>query len=135
MKYPVAIHKDDDSCFGVTVPDIPGCFSAGETIEEALDNAREAISGHLELLAEEDRLPATPSAIDDHYHNSDYTGAIWAFVDVDVHPFLGGTERATVTLPKLLVKKIDAAVAAGIIKNRSSFLAESALKELGKHQP
>ena len=32
MLIPVAIHKDTDSLYGVTVPDIPGCFSAGETI-------------------------------------------------------------------------------------------------------
>lgn len=47
MKYPVAIHKDQDSCFGVSVPDVPGCFSAGETIDEALSNTQEAISDHL----------------------------------------------------------------------------------------
>ena len=35
MKYPVVLHKDEDSDYGVTVPDVPGCFSAGETIDEA----------------------------------------------------------------------------------------------------
>ena len=51
MKYPIAVHKDPDSCYGVTVPDIPGCFSAGESIEEAISNAHEAITGNLEILA------------------------------------------------------------------------------------
>jgi predicted RNase H-like HicB family nuclease len=37
MRYPVVIHKDLDSDYGVTVPDLPGCFSAGTTLDEALE--------------------------------------------------------------------------------------------------
>ena len=36
MRSLIVIHKDPESCYGVTVPDLPGCFSAGNTIEEAL---------------------------------------------------------------------------------------------------
>ncbi len=132
MKYPVAIHKDQNSCFGVSVPDVPGCFSAGETVDEALKNAQEAISDHLEILAEDGAIAPVPSDIDKHYANPDYVGATWAYVDVDVTAYLGGTEKATVTLPKLLIKKIDAAVAAGGAKSRSAFIADSALKALGR---
>ncbi len=130
MKYPIAIHKDYDSCYGVTVPDIPGCFSAGETLDEAMNNVQEAISAHLEILAEEGVLAPRPSVVDEHIQNKEYAGATWAYVDIDVSAFLGKTEKATVTLPKLLITKIDALVAAGGAKNRSSFLADSALKSL-----
>jgi len=34
--YPVVIHKDRKSVFGVIIPDLPGCFSAGATLDEAL---------------------------------------------------------------------------------------------------
>lgn len=80
MKYPVAIHKDQDSCFGVSVPDIPGCFSAGETIDEALNNTQEAISDHLEILAEDGKSVPEPSEIEKHYDNPDYARALWAQV-------------------------------------------------------
>ena len=30
MRFPIVVHKDADSGYGVTVPDLPGCFSAGE---------------------------------------------------------------------------------------------------------
>ncbi len=130
MKYPVAIHKEEDSCYGVTVPDIPGCFSAGESLDEAMNNVQEAISSHLEILAEDQKLAPKPSLVDSHIDNEDYTGATWAYVDIDVSPYLGKTEKATVTLPKLLIKKIDALVASGKAKNRSAFLADSALKSL-----
>lgn len=53
-KYELVIHKQKDSCFGVTVTDLPGCFSAGDTLEEALRNTEEAIQSHLEVLAEDE---------------------------------------------------------------------------------
>ena len=36
MNYPIAIHKESGSDYGVAVPDLPGCFSAGSTIDEAM---------------------------------------------------------------------------------------------------
>jgi predicted RNase H-like HicB family nuclease len=131
MKYPIAIHKDAGSCYGVSIPDIPGCFSAGDSIDEAIANAQEAMAGHLGILAEDGIIAPAPSAIDRHSALPEYQGAIWAFAEMDITPFLGGTEKATVTLPRLLIKKIDAAVASGKAKSRSAFLADSAAKSLG----
>jgi predicted RNase H-like HicB family nuclease len=48
MRFPVVLHTDDGVRFGVTVPDLPGCFSAGDTFDEALDSVVEAIDLHLE---------------------------------------------------------------------------------------
>lgn len=64
MNYPVVIHKDKDSDYGVTVPDMPGCFSAGSTMEEALDNAREAILCHAEgLMVDNEPVPSPMKTI------------------------------------------------------------------------
>ncbi len=63
MKYPIFIHKDESSAYGVIVPDLPGCFSAGDTVEEAVHNAHEAIECHLEgllLTRILDKLSAIP---------------------------------------------------------------------------
>ena len=130
MRYSVAIHKENSSCFGITVPDIEGCFSAGDTLDEALENTKEAISGHLEVLADDGIFAPKASPIDDYISDPSYTGATWAYIDIDISAFLGKTEKATVTLPKLLMNKIDCAVLAGVAKNRSAFLAESAMKAL-----
>jgi len=43
MRYPVVIHKDPESDYGVTGPDLAGCFTAGSTMDEALSEAVEAI--------------------------------------------------------------------------------------------
>ncbi len=132
MRYSVAIHKDKDSCYGVSVPDIPGCFSAGESLDEALKSVEEAISSHLEILAEDGELAPTPSLVDDFVNDDQYAGATWAYVEIDVSAFLGRSEKASVTLPKLLITQIDEVVKKGGAKSRSAFLADSAIKSLGR---
>ena len=52
VSYPAILRKTPHSDWGVEFPDVPGCISAGETREEALSAAREALQGHLELLDE-----------------------------------------------------------------------------------
>ncbi len=42
MNYPIVVHKEKGSDYGVTVPDLPGCFSAGGTLDEALAMACDA---------------------------------------------------------------------------------------------
>ena len=125
MKFPVVIHHDTESAYGVTVPDIPGCFSAGDTFQLALENAREAIDFHLAGLEEEGMDIPRPSDIDTYLANPDYEGGTWALVDVEITPYLGNTEKINVTLPSSLIRKIDARH-----KNRSKFLAEAALLAL-----
>lgn len=57
MKVNVIIEKSDDG-FWVTVEDLPGCYSFGKTITEALANTREAISDHVAGLTEKgDKIP------------------------------------------------------------------------------
>lgn len=54
MRYPIAIeHGDDKHAFGVVVPDLPGCFSAGDTIDEAIDNVKEVIELWIETVIDE----------------------------------------------------------------------------------
>jgi len=58
VKYPVYIEKDKGTDYGVIVSDLPGCYSAGSTYEEALINAEEAILTHLEgLMMDNDPIP------------------------------------------------------------------------------
>ncbi len=57
--YIALVHKDAGTSYGVSFPDVPGCVSAGDTFEEALANAAEALAGHLALMAEDgDPIPA-----------------------------------------------------------------------------
>lgn len=53
MEYSVVIHKEEEGGYWVEVPALPGCYSQGETLEETLANAKEAIELYLEVLREE----------------------------------------------------------------------------------
>ena len=50
-QYVILIEQGEDN-FGVYAPSLPGCVSVGKTRQEAIDNMYEAISGHLEVMAE-----------------------------------------------------------------------------------
>ena len=126
MRYPVVIHQEKNSAYGVTVPDIPGCFSAGDTIDEAMENTREAIFAHLALLTEGGGDIANARSIEEHKGNKDFAGGIWALVDANVEDLLGPAERINVTIPKRALQKIDHA--AKLLGNtRSGLLTEAAL--------
>ena len=51
MKYLVIIEKGPSNC-SAYVPDLPGCTSAGDTVDECLAGIREAIEGHVEVMRE-----------------------------------------------------------------------------------
>ena len=56
--YLALVHKDEGTSYGVSLPDMPGCISEGDTFEEAVANAAEALAGHLALMkADGDPLP------------------------------------------------------------------------------
>ena len=57
QNYAVVIHEDPEGGFWCEVPALPGCYSQGETSEELMENAREAITGVLEVLKEQGGQP------------------------------------------------------------------------------
>ena len=60
--YIALVHKDEGTSYGVSFPDLPGCISAGDTFEEAVANAAEALTAHLALMrADGDTIPAPRS--------------------------------------------------------------------------
>ena len=53
MEYTIIIHPAEEGGYWTEVPLLPGCYSQGETIEEALNNIKEAIEAHVEALRED----------------------------------------------------------------------------------
>lgn len=90
--------------------------------------AREAIEGHLELLAEAgEPIPEarSPTA---HAGNPEYAGCTWALVEIDVTRYIGKAEKLNITLPCYLAARIDAYVKSHPEhRSRSGLLAEAAL--------
>jgi predicted RNase H-like HicB family nuclease len=133
MKYPVLIHKESSSDFGVTVPDLPGCYSAGTTMEEALENAHEAVLTHVEgLLMDKEPIP-TPSSVESLLREWNEKGAVWALVAVDLSVLSKRAKRVNITVPENLLRKIDAfALKDG--DSRSGLLVTAALQYIAQKQ-
>jgi predicted RNase H-like HicB family nuclease len=127
MRYPIAIETGDKRrAFGVVVPDLPGCFSAGDSLEEALTNAREAILLHLEGLLDEKRPLAMPSDLATLSRKRAYRGWTWALVDVNLAELGDKAARINITLPQRILRAIDAH-ARRCGETRSGFLARAAV--------
>jgi antitoxin HicB len=63
MKFYVVLEPAEEGGVNVTVPALDGCFTEGETEEEALRNAREAILCYLEGLEKVNEIKAKPGAL------------------------------------------------------------------------
>ena len=107
MNYPIVIHKDENSDYGVTVPDLPGCFSAGGTMDEALAMAREAIELHLEGLIEDGQPVPAAGRIEDYRTRREYRGGTWAVVTVDPADLRVKAKRVNITMPERILDAVD----------------------------
>jgi predicted RNase H-like HicB family nuclease len=133
MRYPVVIHKDSNSDYGVTVPDLSGCFSAGETLDEALQEVTEAIKCHLEgLLMDGESIPV-PHSIEYYQSDSDYADGVWAVVTIDLAKLSGKTTRVNITLPERVLNLMDK-FAAENGETRSGLIAQAALEYIAAHE-
>jgi predicted RNase H-like HicB family nuclease len=132
MKFTIAIEPGDDKhAFGVVVPDLPGCFSAGDTLDDAMSNAIEAIELMVETMIEDGRQIPAPQAIARHQKNPDYRNWIWAIVDAPVEKFFGPAEKINITVPQAILTRIDG-YARSHGMSRSGFLVDAARRAMGQ---
>ena len=125
MKFIVVLHTDDGQQYGVTVPDLPGCFSAGKGLDEALESVREAIDFHVETLIEDGADIPAISSLTAHQANPDYAGGVWAVVDVPVEKYLGPADKIHITVARMVRRRIDE-YAKRHGQSRSGFMVEAA---------
>ncbi len=60
MKFFVVLEEAEEGGFNASVPALEGCFSQGETEEEALENAKEAILCYLEGIEKLNEIKGVP---------------------------------------------------------------------------
>lgn len=127
--YQAIVHKDADSAYGVHFPDLPGCFSAADDLDEILANASEAV-----ILYLEGEAAPVPSKLEDIRIAAAEDLAEGAFLlAVPYSPVQGRPTRVNISLDRGILDAIDSA--ASIRKlTRSAFLAEAARNEIeGRH--
>jgi predicted RNase H-like HicB family nuclease len=126
-EYIALIHKDRDSDFGVSFPDLPGCVTAGETLDEARDLAAKALAFHLEgLEADGDPIPE-PSSLETVMADQDNRDGVAILVPAPSR--VAKAIRVNITLPEDVLREIDAYAEANGY-TRSGFLALAAKKAM-----
>ncbi len=129
MRYPIAIETGTETtAYGVVVPDLPGCFSAGDTLDEAMIGAEEAAAAWIDAALDAGEAIPAPSALETLRQQSDYAG--WSFGVITIDPALldDSAERVNITLPSRVLKRLDAlARAAG--ESRSGYIAQLTMEE------
>ena len=113
------------------MPDLPDCFSAGDTVEEAFDNVRKAIEAHCEMLVEKGKDLPELRPMSAWQTDREYKGWTWGIVDVPIERFFGPVEKINITVPGRLLRQIDDH-AKRHHQTRSGFLAQAALEAMRK---
>jgi len=131
-QYVAVIEKEPDSAFGVWFPDVEGCFSAGDTLEEAVANAATALRQHTEALENARRHLSAARNADDVLRDKDVRAAIKKGAVLFAVPLLadaGRTVRINISLDKGLVDQIDAAASERGL-TRSAFIAQATREKI-----
>jgi len=130
--YPAFIHYEPDHAHSVFFPDVPGCFSAGDTLDECFANARQALAFHMEGLTEDGLDIPKPSSLDELKANKDFEDDFKeaTIIRVPLLMNIAAPKRVNISLDQGLLSAIDqAAKEQGM--TRSAFLASAALQRLG----
>jgi predicted RNase H-like HicB family nuclease len=115
--YPAIVERSSEG-YGVFFPDLPGCTSAGATLQDAALNAEEALAGHLLVTLEHGEALPEPSNLDAVEHDPEVDEVARILVRGE-RP--GKSVRLNITMDEGLVAAIDRAA-----PNRSGFIAEAA---------
>jgi predicted RNase H-like HicB family nuclease len=125
--YIALIHKDGDSDYGVSFPDLPGVVSAGATLDEARQMGAEALALHLEGMTEEGEAIPEPSSLEAIMADAENRDGVAVLIAVAKGP--PKVVRVNITLPEDVLGEIDA-YAERHGYTRSGFLATAARKAM-----
>ena len=123
--YIALIHKDADSDYGVSFPDLPGVISAGSNLDEARKMATEALAFHLEGLAQDGEAAPEPSSLEEIMAIAENKDAVAVLIEAPAAEVK--SVRINITMPADVLDQIDRyAEREGF--TRSGFLAQAAKK-------
>jgi predicted RNase H-like HicB family nuclease len=129
VRYPIVIEPGTETtAFGVIVPDLPGCFSAGDSLDEAMAAAEEAAAAWIDAALDAGQTIPPPSDLAAIHELPEYKG--WTFGVITLDPGLldDTIERVNITLPRRVLRRLDAR-ARSANQSRSGFIAHLTLAE------
>lgn len=129
--YLAKLHAEADGGYSVEIVDLPGCFTEGDNLAEAVRNAEEAILCHLDgMIADGEPIP-DPDAVG---RTAVEPGAFLVGIQIDLDKLAisNKTVRLSVTIPQRALALIDRAAKLAET-SRSGFLTQAALTYIERH--
>lgn len=128
MRYPVAIEPGTKKqAYGVVVPDLPGCFSAADSLDEAMTQAEEAITTWIEVALDAGQDIPQPSDIATlRSQHPEWSSWFWAVVSINPAALDDTVDRVNISLPRRVLHRLDA-LARDAGETRSGFIARMAI--------
>ncbi len=135
MRYPIAIEiGTETAAYGVVVPDLPGCFSAGDTLDEAVTAAEEAAAAWIDATLDAGGDVPGASPIEAIRNRPEFAGWAIGVIGVDPAALDSTVERVNISLPRRVLLRLDArARAAG--ETRSGYIAHLTIGDRGDRHP
>ncbi len=124
MRFPMIIYKSENSAYGGLLPDFPGCYPMGETLDELLADVQGAVETWME--GEDPSIFPAPASLEVVQASPDAKNRTLVLVDVNTSFLDSATERVNITVPRYALSAIDRlAKAQGL--SRSAYMVRSAL--------
>lgn len=128
-KFWAFIHTDGEGNYGISFPDVLGCTSTGESVEEAVEQGRKALRSNLDARADEGYAPLASRTLDEILADAEIAEEreeALTIVEVQAAPKVGKSVRINVSVDEFQLERIDrAAKKQGM--TRSRLMVEGAL--------
>ena len=124
MRFPMIIYKSEKSGYGGLLPDFPGCYPMGETLDELVADVQGAVETWME--GEDPTVFPVPTSLEAVRESADAKGRTLMVVDVNTAFLENVTARVNITVPRYALAAIDKlAKAHGI--SRSAYMVHASL--------
>jgi predicted RNase H-like HicB family nuclease len=124
------VHKDEDSAYGVYFPDLPGCFSAADDLDDIIQEASDALALYFD--GKDDVIvPSSLQSIQNRAQDDLANGAFVILV-----PFIPNTNtptRVNISLDAGILAAIDATASQQKL-TRSAFIAKATRNEIERRR-
>ena len=124
MRFPMIVYKSEGSGYGGLLPDFPGCFPMGDTLDALTADVQGAVEVWMD--GEDPAIFPVPSSLEVVQASKDAVGRALVLVDVNTAFLESVSERVNITVPRYALAAIDKqAKAQGL--SRSAYMVRSAL--------
>jgi predicted RNase H-like HicB family nuclease len=124
MLFPMIVYKSETSSYGGLLPDFPGCYPMGDTLDALVNDVQGAVETWME--GEDPAVFPPPTSIDVAQASEDAKGRVLVMVNVDTSFLDNATQRINITVPRYAVAMIDKLASARGM-NRSAYMVRAAL--------